>query len=44
MGEARGHVTQLLLARNGDRDALQQLISPVYGDLRPIANHYLRGE
>ena len=45
MAEAPGNVTQLLADwRNGDSNALQQLIPLVYGDLHGIANRYLRGE
>ena len=40
-----GHVTQLLLAwGTGDRDALEDLIPVVYGELRRIAGRYLRHE
>ena len=39
------HLTQLLLAwSNGDRDALEDLLPVVYGELRRIAARYLRHE
>jgi RNA polymerase sigma factor (TIGR02999 family) len=38
-------VTELLAAyRGGDRDALENLVPLVYGELRKIASRYLRGE
>ena len=38
-------VTRLLLDwRNGDREALERLMPLVYGELRRLARHYLRGE
>jgi RNA polymerase sigma-70 factor, ECF subfamily len=38
-------VTQLLQDwRKGDRAALERLMPLVYGELRKLANHYLRGE
>src|SRR4249920_750966 len=40
-----GDVTRLLLAwSNGDRDALEDLVPVVYGELRHIAGRYFRHE
>lgn len=45
MSSHPGDVTQLLLAwSNGDRDALEDLIPVVYGELRRIAARYFRHE
>ena len=45
MSSLPGDVTRLLLAwSNGDRDALEDLIPVVYGELRRIAARYFRHE
>jgi DNA-directed RNA polymerase specialized sigma24 family protein len=45
MASPPAHVTQLLLAwGEGDRDALENLVPVVYGELRRIAARYLRHE
>lgn len=45
MATSRGEVTLLLSkARNGNEDALAQLVPLVYKELRRLAGHYMRGE
>ncbi len=46
MGESgQGEVTRLLEEwTNGDREALNRLMPLVYGELRRLSSHYLRGE
>ncbi|MBL8291037.1 MAG: sigma-70 family RNA polymerase sigma factor [Bryobacterales bacterium] len=44
-GQAAGQVTLLLhQLKGGDQDALAQLMPLVYGELRRLAGHYMRGE
>lgn len=44
-GPTKAEVTQLLSAWNlGDRDAAEDLIPAVYGELKKLARHYMAGE